>query len=97
MTKSWPIKCNHPVVLCSQINQTAGLKVLDHAAVAMKQDQRGSCPSLHVMQTDTLHRNKSTPGRIAAFSLLGQPMIQKSRPGSSGHYTSSDNDGLLRP
>jgi hypothetical protein len=40
MAEARTIENDDAIVLGGQINQTAGFKILDHAAVAVQQDQR---------------------------------------------------------
>jgi hypothetical protein len=40
VAESGSVENNDPVILGSEINQTAGFEILDHAAVAVKENQR---------------------------------------------------------
>src|SRR4051794_10795914 len=73
--KARPVKCDHAVCLRGPVEQPAGSEVLDHAPVAMKQDQRHACSPIHVMETNALYRNELPKRRITAFSPLRQPAV----------------------
>ena len=66
------VERDHAVLLRGQINQTAALKVFDHASIAMQQDQRRSCPALKVVQSHTVDCDKSANWRVHAFGFLGE-------------------------
>src|SRR6185312_5469566 len=40
VTKAGSVENNHAMLLRQQLHESAGLKILDHAAVAMEQDNR---------------------------------------------------------
>ena len=40
LAKSRAVEHDHPVILSREINQTARLEILDHAAIAVKENQR---------------------------------------------------------
>jgi hypothetical protein len=69
VTKSGSVECDHAVFLRGQINQPAGLKVLDHAPVAMQEDQWSSRPPLNVVEANTVHRDESSEGRVTTLSF----------------------------
>jgi hypothetical protein len=55
------------------------LKILDHAAIAVQQHERLAWAAFDVMQTNTVHFDEPTGGRIVAFRLLGAFAIVKGR------------------
>jgi hypothetical protein len=68
VAKAWPVNRDHAVFFGGQINQPAGLEVLDHAAVAMQQDQRRSCAAVDVMESSSVHRYEPPEGRVTTAS-----------------------------
>ena len=58
------IKGDDAVILGGQINQPAGLKVLDHATVAMQEDQRGSRTPLDVVEANAAHMFGGPPTTV---------------------------------
>ncbi len=75
MPESGSVERDYAVLLRRQIKQAAGLKVFDHAPVAVQQDQRGSCPPLDVVEAHTLHRNESPDRRVTTLSFLCKPPV----------------------
>ena len=60
------------------------LEVLDHAAVAVQQDERLAFATLDVVQPDTIDLEESTLGGIAALCILGKPSVDQGRDGEGG-------------
>jgi len=56
MSESRAVEHDHPVILGRQVNQAARLEILDHAAIAVKENQRPAIAAFHIVQT-----NPSTP------------------------------------
>src|SRR5690349_15700553 len=50
MSKSRAVEHDHPVILGRQINQAARLEILDHAATAVKENERPATAALYVVQ-----------------------------------------------
>jgi hypothetical protein len=69
--KSGPIERDHSVILSRKIDEASRLKVLNHAAVAVKQDQRRAGSALDVMEADAVDLHEPALRGIFADSLLG--------------------------
>ena len=57
------------------------LEVLDHAAVAVQQNERLALAALDVVQADSIDLEESTLGGIAALGILGKPSVDQGRDG----------------
>jgi hypothetical protein len=79
MAKAGAVKHNHPVILGGKINQSAGLKIFDHAPIAVQHDQGPSCSPIDVVEPNAIDGNESTDRGIAILSFFCKPPIQKDR------------------
>jgi hypothetical protein len=79
VAKAGPVKHNHPVIFGGQMNQSTGLKVFDHAPIAVQQDQRPACSSIDIMEPNAIDGNKPAERRIAILSFFCKPPVQKGR------------------
>jgi hypothetical protein len=75
VAKARAVHRNHAIFFSGKINQTAGLKVLEHAPVAVKQDQRDSRPPLDIVETNAVNGDESPQRRITTLSFLCKPMV----------------------
>jgi hypothetical protein len=96
VTKSRSVKGDHAVFFRCQIDQPAGFKVLDHAAVAMQEDQRSSRPPLNVVEAQTVHCYESSERRVPPFSFMGKPPVKKRRRDCCCSNADCDWKSLLR-
>ena len=96
VAKSRTVDRDHAVVFGGQINQAAGLKVFDHAPVAVQQDQRGSCPAVDVVEPNAVHRDEPSEGRVSTLCFLGKPPIQQRGHPGGQENTGPDRKGVLR-
>ena len=94
MAKARAIKRNHAIFLRGQINQAAGLEVLDHAPIAVQEDQRRSCSPLDVVEANTFHGNESPDWRVTALSFFCKPPVQKGGHDGGRNNTSRDRKSL---
>lgn len=69
------VKHDHAILLRGKRNETAGFKILHHAAVAMQQDQRLAVAAFDVVQSDAVDVDEPPLWRIAALGCFGQTMI----------------------
>src|SRR5690349_22597592 len=63
MSKSRAVEHDHPVVPGREINQAARLEILDHAAVAVKENQRPAIATFHIVQTNPVDVDEPPPWR----------------------------------
>jgi hypothetical protein len=70
MAKSRAVEHDHSVVFRRQINQSTRLEILDHAAVAVKQDQRPTVSAFHIVETDPIDVDEPPSRGIVALRLL---------------------------
>lgn len=50
-------------------------EILDHAAVAMEQDKRLTCPAFNVVEANASHFDEFPHGRIITFRLLSDDAV----------------------
>jgi hypothetical protein len=92
MSKSRTVEHDYPVMLGRQIDQTARLEILDHAAVAVKENQRPAIAAFHIVQMNPVDVDEPPPWRVIALRLLGKmPVCDRCRrhkgscPSKGGH------------
>jgi hypothetical protein len=66
MSKSRTVEHDHPVILGCQINQAARREILDHAAIAVKENQRPAIAPFHIVQTHAVDVDEPPLRRIIA-------------------------------
>jgi hypothetical protein len=71
------VENDDPVIFCSEINQTAGFEILDHAAVAMKKNQRVAFAAFDVMKPNPVYLKEATGGRIVMLRFLREMTIDQ--------------------
>ena len=64
------VENDNPVILGSEVDQTTGVEVLDHASVAVKKNHRSARTSFHIVKPDAIYFQKSTSRRIVVLRLL---------------------------
>src|SRR4249920_4025780 len=70
MAKPGPVENDDPVVFCCEVNQTAGFEILDHAAIAVKKNQRFARAPLNVVQPNAVDVEESAGRRIVTLRFL---------------------------
>jgi hypothetical protein len=70
VAKAWTIENNDPIILGGQIDQTAGLEVLDHAAVSVQKDERFARAPFHIVEPNAVDLQKPTRRGIVVLSLF---------------------------
>ena len=73
------IEHDDPVLPGRQVDKPAGDEVLDHAAVAMQQDQRRSLATFQVMEADPVHLYEPADRGIALFGPLCKLVVDHCR------------------
>ena len=97
MSKSRAVEHDYPVILGCQINQTARLEILDHAAIAVKENQRPTIAAFHIVQTNPVDVDEPPLRRIIALRLLGKlPVYDRCRR-QKGSCTSNGGDCGISP
>src|ERR1700732_4583387 len=85
MSKSRAVEHDHSVVLAPQTNRAARLEILDHAAVAVKQNQRPAIAAFHVVQTDPVNVDEPPLRGIVALRFLSKlPVYDRCRRQNAG-------------
>jgi hypothetical protein len=79
MTEPRAVEHNHLIVLRRQIDQAAGFEILDHAAIAVKQNQRPTLSALHVVQSYPVDLDELPLWRIIALRLPGKLPVHDGR------------------
>jgi hypothetical protein len=75
MAEAGAIENDDPVILGSEVDQTAGFEVLDHASVAMQKHHRVACAPFDVVKPDAVHLKESARRRIVTFRFLREMSI----------------------
>jgi hypothetical protein len=75
VAKSRTIEGNNSVLFCSEIDQTARLKVLNHTSVAMEQDKRWSRSPLNVMEPNPLDCDEASRWEVTTLGSLRKNVI----------------------
>jgi hypothetical protein len=75
VTKSGTVKYDDPVLFRREIDEAAGQEILDHAAIAMEQDQWLSFPPHNIMEPDPVHLDEFSDWGIVPLSLIGAPLV----------------------
>jgi hypothetical protein len=75
MSKSGAIEHDYPVIVGRQINQTARLEILDHAAVAVKENKRPTIAAFHVVQTNPVDVEEPPPRRVIPLCFAGKVSV----------------------
>jgi hypothetical protein len=74
------VKHDDSIVLGGEIDQSARLEILDHAAIAVEQHQGATGSSLHIVQANSVDLGELSLGRIVELRLLGKsPIDDRSR------------------
>ena len=96
MAKAGTIESDDTIILGGQIDQTAGFEILDHAAVAVQQDQRHARATFDIVEPDAVYFQELTSGRVVAFSILGQAAVHQGRYRQSSDDRSCSHDIRMR-
>jgi hypothetical protein len=72
------VERDYPVLSGCPIDQSADLEVLDHASIAVQQDERNAFAALDVVELDTVHLDQPASRRIVALCLSRQAMVHDS-------------------
>jgi hypothetical protein len=75
VAKAGTVEYDNPEVLGSEINQTAGLEILDHAAIAMQKNQRFARTALDVVKSNAAHLEEATGRRIVMLRFVRKMTI----------------------
>ena len=75
MAEAGAIEDDDPMILGSEVDQTAGFEVLYHAPVAMQKYHRVACASFDVVNPDAVHIKETARRRIVAFRLVCETLI----------------------
>jgi hypothetical protein len=81
MAESGTVENDDPVVPGSEIDQTAGLEILDHTAVAVNKNQRFARASLDVVQPNAIDVEEPAGSRIVTLRFLRKMTIDQSHCG----------------
>ena len=96
MAEARTIENDDAIILGGQIDQTAGFEILDHAAIAVQQDQRRARATFDIVQPDAVYLQELASGRIVVFSILGQVAVHQGRYRQSSHGRSCSYDIRMR-
>src|SRR5690349_15672114 len=92
MSEARAIEHNRPIRFGCQIDQTARFEVLDHAAIAMKKNERPAATTLHIVQANPVDLDEPSLGGIVALRLLGKLPIYEGRRGQKKSSCSGNRD-----
>jgi hypothetical protein len=93
VTIAGAVERDYAVLLGSNVDQTARLEILDHAAVAVQQDERLAAAALYIVQSDAIDVHEPAGRRIIALGLSGQQMIHDGRNRQRGDRDTNDVAG----
>src|SRR5215212_487296 len=88
------VKGDDTVVLGGHVDKAARLEILDHAAIAVQQDQWFAFASLNVMDANPADLEEMAGRRILALGLVREATIYK---GSDGQRPCCDQAGHCVP
>ena len=77
VTEARPVKNDDTISSGGTMDQTATRKILDHASIAVQQDQGFAIALLDVVEAHAFNLNEFSHGRIITFSLFGGVAIHK--------------------
>ena len=77
VAESGTIEHDHAIILGGEIDQTTRFEILDHAAIAMEQNQRPAGSPLDIVQADTVDVDEPTLWGVIALCLVGKAPIDK--------------------
>ena len=77
MAKTGTVENDNPVILGSEVDQTTGVEVLDHASVAVQKNHRSARTSFDIVKPDAIYFQKPTSRRIVMFRLLREISIDQ--------------------
>jgi hypothetical protein len=92
MSKSRAVENDHPVVPRCQINQAARLEILDHAAIAVKENQRPAIAAFHIVQTNPVDVDELSLRRIIAQRFIGKMPVGDCRRRHNGSCSGNGGD-----
>jgi hypothetical protein len=75
MAEAGAIENDDPVILGSEVDQTAGFEVLYHAPVAMQKHHRVACASFDVVKPDAVHIKESARRRVVTFRFARETSV----------------------
>jgi hypothetical protein len=77
VAKPGSIKNDDPIVSGGQIDQSARVKILNHAAIAVKKDERFARASFHVMKPDSVDQQEFAEWRVIARGFPGEMAVRQ--------------------
>jgi hypothetical protein len=77
MAEARTIETDDAITLGGYIDQAAGFEILDHAAIAVQQDQRRPRAAFDIVKMDAVYFQKLTSRRIVVFGGLGEAAIHQ--------------------
>jgi hypothetical protein len=97
VAESRAVEHDDPVRLSRHIDQAAGLEILDHAAIAMEQDQWFAFATDNVVEANPIHLDELPGRRTVALSLSGKPVVDEGRDGEPNHTSGCADCVGVRP
>jgi hypothetical protein len=79
MTEARAIHGDDTISLGQRRKYPADLKILQHGAVAMQQDERGSLASLEIMEVDSFNIEEAAGGLVFPLRPSSAPSDEQSR------------------
>jgi hypothetical protein len=79
--KAGTVEDDNPMGFCGQVDQAAGVKIRNHAAIAMQKDNRIAGPPLQIVHTDAANLQEPPTGWIIPRSFLGEMAVDQRRDG----------------
>ncbi|MGY4455185.1 hypothetical protein ACVWZR_009845 [Bradyrhizobium sp. i1.3.1] len=96
MPEAGTVEHDDPIVLGCKIDQATRLEILDHAAIAMEQNQRASGPALDIVQPNTVDVDEPPLGRIITLRLVGKaPIDERGRCEQAGRRGNRGGQGMF--
>lgn len=81
VAESGTVENDDPVIPGREIDQTAGFEILDHAAVAVKKNQRLARAPLDVVQPNAVDVEEAAGSRIVTLGFVRKMTIDQSHCG----------------
>ena len=75
MAEARPVEDDDPMGLQEDLGDTAGIVVLTRHHVTVNEDDRAAMPTVAVMQSNPVHLQKRTLGRVTLFCAARHDMV----------------------
>jgi hypothetical protein len=96
MAEAGTIESDDAIIFGGQVDQAAGFEILDHAAIAVQENQRRAGAAFDIVKPDAIDFQEPTGGRIIVLGILGQISVDQGRYRQSPHGRCRSHDIRMR-